>query len=137
MKAITVEQWRQLRARAKHIGPRLPKGQNKTEMSYGQHLELRKAVGEIAAYWFEGVTLKLGDDLRYTADYLVQLPNGELELHEVKAGYFPKGEDMCKPLVRDDAMVKLRMAASSFPFRVVVCFRHSGWKYGNWQTTEI
>lgn len=82
---------------------------NKTEAAYGQLLEAMRRAGTVAAYWFEGVTLKLADDTRWTPDYFVLLPDGTCELHEVKGNFF-----------RDDARVKTRVAARMYPFPVKV-----------------
>jgi hypothetical protein len=81
---------------------------NRTEAAYEAQLELRKRAGEVAWYQFEGITLKLAADCRYTPDFFVMLSTGELELHEVKGRW------------TDDALVKVRVAAAMFPFRVVV-----------------
>lgn len=82
----------------------LPRGMNRTESSYALELEARKHAGEIAEWYYEAVTFKLGNVCRYTPDFLVVLPDGRLELHEVKGHW------------RDDAKVKLRVAADKFPF---------------------
>ena len=87
--------------------PRKPK-MNKTEAAYGVVLEARKRSGEIRDYWFEGITFKLADDVRYTPDYFVLMADWSCECHEVK-GFF-----------RDDARVKVRVAARMYPFRFVV-----------------
>lgn len=87
---------------------RVPGAMNKTEARYAEILEARKRLGEIAGYWFEGITLRLADDVRYTPDFLVQVANGELEVHEVKG------------FLRDDARIKFQVAARAFPFRVVL-----------------
>jgi hypothetical protein len=67
-------------------------------------LRARQLTGEIAWFAFEAVTLKLADDTRYTPDFAVMLTNGTIEMHEVKG------------FMRDDARVKLRVAARLFPF---------------------
>lgn len=68
---------------------RLKAGQmNKTETAYAQELELRKRYGEIARYRFEGIKLRLADNTFYTPDFAVMLANGQLEMHEVKGGYW-------------------------------------------------
>ena len=81
---------------------------NKTETAYGDLLELRKRAGEVAWYTFEGVKLRLADLTFYTPDYAVMLTSGELEMHEVKGGPW-----------LDDARVKIKVAASLFPFRFI------------------
>jgi len=107
-----------LKARGRHAHV---KGEmNKTESAYASHLEARKAIGEIAGYWFEAITVKLGHDCRLTMDFLVQLADGTLELHDTKAGKKTKTKDGQKitPLVEDDARVKMSVAAGMFPFGI-------------------
>jgi hypothetical protein len=101
---------------------RIRKGEmNKTESRYAQELELRKRVGEILWCEFEGITLKLGFDCRYTPDFAVMLANGELEMHEVKG------------FMKEDAQVKIRTAAKNFPFR----FYLARWKDGGFEVKEV
>lgn len=78
---------------------------NKTESRYAEHLELRKHAGEVLWYKFEGVKLRLADKTFYTADFVVMLAGGQLEMHEVK-GYW-----------EEDARIKTKTAASMYPFR--------------------
>jgi len=99
---------------------RQPKGMNKTEAQYGAILEARKAAGEIVWYRFEGVTLKLADDTRYTPDFILMRSDGFLECHEVK-GFW-----------RDDAKVKIKVAASLYPFRFLAARKIKG----GWDITE-
>ena len=84
---------------------RLKAGQmNKTEADYAAMLEARKRAGEIAWYAFEGVKLRLADATFYSPDFAVMLTAGQLEMHEVK-GFW-----------QDDARVKIKVAASLYPF---------------------
>lgn len=85
---------------------------NKTEEHYRDHLKQRMMVGEILWYAFEMFTVKIGPDLRYTPDFIVMLANSTLEFHEVKV--IAKG----KPLMKDDARVKLIMLAQLVPMPV-------------------
>lgn len=78
---------------------------NQTEARYAQLLDLRQKAGEVLWWRFEGVTLKLADDTRYTPDFVVMLADGSMECHETK-GFW-----------RDDALVKIKVAAATFPFR--------------------
>lgn len=94
---------------------------NKTEEKYSWVLHRRKLVGEIQQYEFEKVTLKLGSDCRYTPDFFVVNALGEVEFHEVK-GFF-----------RDDAKVKIKVAAENFPFR----FFLARLERNGWEVTEI
>jgi hypothetical protein len=78
---------------------------NGTERKYAQLLELRQKAGEILWWKFEGLTLKLADDTRYTPDFVVMLKDGMIECHETKGHW------------RDDALVKIKVASAQFPFK--------------------
>jgi hypothetical protein len=107
-------------------GPRRVAGQmNRTEAAYSELLEARRLAGEIRAWWFEAVTLKLAHDCRYTPDFLVQLADGALECHE------------CKGFWRDDARVKIKVAADKFPFRFVAVKKLRKKDGGGWQEEEF
>ena len=98
-----------------------PSAGNKTEQAYGKLLALRQSAGEVSWWRFEGITLKLADDTRYTPDFSLMLANGDMEFHETKG------------FMRDDARVKLRVAAAQFPFR----FWLVELTKGVWKWTEI
>lgn len=83
-------------------------------------LEPLRLAGEVAFYWFEQLTFKLADDLRYTPDFIVQRPDGILECHEVKGHW------------RDDARVKIKIAAQMFPFRFVAVSKRTKKEGGGW-----
>ena len=95
---------------------------NKTEEKYAWILEGRKLAGEVLLYLFEKVTLKLGDDCRYTPDFFVVMADLSVELHEVKGAF-----------EREDAQVKRKAAADQFPF----VFRLARFAEGQWKVTEI
>ena len=76
---------------------------NKTEEKYAWLLEVRRRAGEITRYDFGKVTFKLGDDCRYTPDFMVVRSDLVIEFHEVKGGF-----------EREDAMVKRRPRPSSY-----------------------
>ena len=104
------------------------KGMNKLEARYALYLEAQKSVQQIAAYQYENVTLKLANDVRYTPDFLVVARDEEgyarIEFHEVKGGF-----------MRDDARVKLRVAARQFPMFTFRLCRYDA-KRG-WTITEV
>jgi hypothetical protein len=106
---------------------RMPDGvMNATEAAYAAQLELEKQAGTITSYQFEAVKLRLGKKTFYTADYLVQLKNGELELREVK-GFW-----------RDDARVKIKTAAFQYPmFRFVGITKVRKRDGGGWRREEF
>lgn len=80
---------------------------NRTEAAYAERLEEMKQAGTVVWYAFEGVTFKLADRTRYTPDFAVMLADGVMEMHEVK-GFW-----------RDDARVKIKVAAEMYPFRFI------------------
>ena len=82
--------------------PRQPKtGPNKTEEAYGYHIANHP---DVLMVGFERIKLKLADKTFYTPDFYVLKKDGQLEMHEVKG------------FMRDDAAVKLKVAAAQFPF---------------------
>lgn len=98
---------------------------NKTEAAYASHLEGRKLLGEVIWFAFEAVTFKLAADCRFTPDFIVQLADGVLEVHEAK-GFWA-----------DDAKVKIRIAADKFPFRFVAVKRIAKKDGGGWKEQEF
>jgi hypothetical protein len=85
---------------------RLPVGvMNKTEAKYAGELELLKRAGVIQWFMFEGIKLRLADKTFYSPDFFVMLADGTLECKEVK-GFW-----------QDDARVKIKVAASMYPFK--------------------
>lgn len=106
-------------------GRRKPGKMNPTEAEYAKALERRKVAGEIAWYEFERITFKLADNTRYTPDFAVMLASGEIEIHEVK-GFW-----------RDDARVKIKVAADRFPFRFLAVSERSKKSGGGWDVEEF
>lgn len=99
---------------------------NKTEAEYAALLEIRKrSGGDIEWYAFEAITLKLADDTRYTPDFLVMRHDGTLECHETK-GFW-----------RDDALIKIKVAAEKFPFRFVAQQKLPQKEGGGWKAREF
>jgi hypothetical protein len=99
-----------------------PQMMNRTEEKYAWILEGRKLAGELQWYDFEKVTLKIGNDCRYTPDFFVVNRDGEVEFHEVKGSF-----------MRDDAQVKIKVAAENFPFRFFLAKLIKG----GWDIKEI
>jgi hypothetical protein len=94
---------------------------NRTEAAYAQRLELQRQAGEVVWFKFEGIKLRLADATFYTPDFAVMLADGTLEMHEVK-GFW-----------EDDARVKVKVAASLYPFRFIA-IQH---KRGVWQVEDF
>jgi len=90
---------------------------NKTEAAYADHLKLRQMAGEIITYRFEAFKLRLADNTFYSPDFVVTCQH-QIECHEVK-GFW-----------RDDARVKIKVAAALFPefaFIAVQYGKKTGW----------
>lgn len=115
-----------LRARGR---PPLARGANRTERAYIAHLEAEMRIGDVVWFEFEGMTLKLGPDCRYTPDFAVMTRDGYLEYHEVKG----RGKNG-KARYEDDAIVKLRVAAAKLPFRFLLVWPGAD---GGWDFKEI
>lgn len=113
--------WR-IRAKGRAVR-RTPGEMNGTERAYADTvLEPLKRAGEIAHYWFEQFTFKLAADLRYTPDFVVMLSDGELECHEIKGEF-----------IREDALIKLKLAAQTMPFLFKLCVKRSKKNGGGWK----
>ena len=97
---------------------RTPGRMNRLEASYAKHLESRKHAGEVAAYWFEAMALRIGDRCFWHPDFCVCLADGAIELHDTKG------------FCRDDAMVKAKAVADKYPFTIYfVYFKKGQWSY--------
>ena len=91
---------------------------NCTEAAYALKLEAMKQRGEILWYSFEAVKLRLAASTFYSPDFVVMNAAREIEMHEVK-GFW-----------RDDARVKIKVAAEMFPFVfVAVQLVRKEWKH--------
>ncbi|SIO58337.1 Protein of unknown function [Paraburkholderia phenazinium] len=102
---------------------RLPKGiMNKTEEAYAAHLDAQRGLGLVLWFRFEGLKLRLADSTFYDTDFVVLAANGQLEIHEVKG------------FMTDDANVKLKVAASQYPFVFRLVRKAKG---GGWDIREV
>ncbi|EIW9276636.1 TPA: DUF1064 domain-containing protein [Klebsiella quasipneumoniae subsp. similipneumoniae] len=108
---------------------RLKAGQmNKTEEAYCSYLELRRRYGEIAWFRFEGIKLRLADNCFLTVDFAVMLADGRLVMVDVKGS---------KSVFTDDARVKMKVAADSYPFVFQVAYPKPKKLGGGWEIEEL
>lgn len=120
------------------IGRRKAPGEmNKTEEKFAGHLELRKQVGEILWWAFEGMTFRIGDRCYFTPDFDVLLSTCELVCIDVKGTQTKtraNGETYEAAYYEDDAKVKMVAAGTLYPisFRMVHLDAN-----GNWIEKEI
>lgn len=92
-----------------------PKYRSKLEARYAGHLDAQRTVGEIREVRYESLTVKLAKHTTLTPDFLLDMPDRTVEIHEVKGQ------------IREDAWVKLKVAASLWPwFRWFVVTRKKG-----------
>lgn len=98
---------------------------NKTEAAYDRHLTDLKIAGEILWFKFEAIKLRLADNTFYTPDFLVLTALCTLECHEVKGFWL------------EDARVKIKVAASIYPFRFIAVTARSKKKGGGWEREEL
>lgn len=98
---------------------------NQSEQRYEDEvLKPGMLVGDIRWYRFEGIKLRLADNTFLTVDYAVLPADGVLTMVDVKGA---------KAIVQEDARVKMRVAADSYPFRFEMAFPNKG---GGW-TVEV
>jgi len=76
---------------------------NKQEAQYAQYLELLRKSLQIIHWSYESIKLRLADRTWYTPDFLVINAHYMIEFHEFK-GFW-----------RDDARVKIKVAAEQYP----------------------
>lgn len=99
---------------------------NGTEAEYATLLEANRLAGEIRSWRFERIRFVLADRCTYTPDFEVVLPDGTLEYHE------------CKGFWRDDARVKIKVAAREFADRRFIAVQKRPKKRGGgWDVEEI
>lgn len=99
--------------RRRHVTGRM----NRTEAQWESNLKALQQEGAVLDYWFEPMNLRLADNTYYRPDFLVQLADGTLEVHEVKGHW------------EDDARVKIKVAAGLFPFRFIAVRKMKlGWE---------
>lgn len=100
---------------------------NKRETSYAHFLQLRKQTGEIREWRFEAIRLTLAPKTTLLPDFEVVMPDGAIELHEVK-GFW-----------EDDARVKIKVAQVMFfeyRFVAVTLDKEVGWKFEYFKGVE-
>ncbi len=103
----------------------LTKYDSKTEAEYAAHLDLLKHAGEIKAWYYQPIRLRISNKPEgsagkrratafYTPDFGVVRNDDVYELHEVK-GFW-----------RKDAWVRIRAAAALHPFVFAAIYKEQG-----------
>jgi hypothetical protein len=103
-------------------------GLNKTEQAFKEHLEAKYDDDLIAPNQIlsQAVTLKLGNGVRYTPDFM-------LFWTDSSNASSPTAWEV-KGFIRDDAAVKLKVAASQYPW---IKFHLVTRKKGEWQIERV
>jgi len=91
---------------------------NKTERARLAHL---RALG-MSPVGIQDITLKLGDDCRFTPDFHYFTPSGQMYFEDVKG------------FQRDDALVKIKTAARMFSWATFLIVKKTK---GGWEIKEI
>ena len=80
---------------------------NKWEEAYQERLKIKLRAGEIQHFSYEALKFRLAEKkCWYTPDFIVLNADNCLEVHEVKGHW------------EDDARVKIKVAASLFPYMI-------------------
>jgi hypothetical protein len=114
-----------------HAPPKSPGGAhipNKWETAYArEELEPGRLAGEIVWYGFEAIKLRLADCTFYTPDFAVlRWPP--------QVGSTPRLEFVeIKGFIRDDAILKFKVAAAQFPFRFTMIRKRKVKDGGRWE----
>lgn len=113
-----------------HALGRLASGEmNKTEARFErEHLAREKVAGTIAWYAFEAIKLRIAPRTFLTVDFFVLYADGSLECIDVKGA---------KAIVEEDAKVKMKVAAATFPFRFKLAFPRPRKLGGGWLIEEV
>lgn len=98
------------------------RGMNRLEARYADWLDLEMQAGRVIGWWFEPFSVRLGPNTYYRPDFLVQMADATLEIHETKGKW------------EDDARAKTKIFAGIFP-----CFRVLAiqWKAKAWVIEEL
>jgi hypothetical protein len=95
-------------------------------IAYDGHLWQRRHAGKILWHKFEGIKLRLADNTFYTCDFAVLAIDYVMEMHEVKPGIW-----------QDDSRVKIKVAASLYPFRFCAVKPRPQKHGGGWEVEEF
>lgn len=98
---------------------------NRWEQDYANMLEDQRQAGEIRGWEYEPEKLRLAKRTWYTPDFRVVRADGRIEFHEVK-GFW-----------RDDARVKIKVAARLHPYRFLAVQKIPKGDGGGWKYEEI
>ena len=111
---LTLEQFVKLKTGKTSAPAQVRRGMNSWEQKHADWLKLEQYAGRVKSFAYESVKLRLANRTWYTPDFIVVKPDGGLEFHEVK-GFW-----------RDDARVKIKVAAEQIRWATFVVFTSPG-----------
>ncbi len=118
---------RRIPARASLHQANRPGVMNKTEAAYAEYLVSQQKSGHVHHWWYCAFKIRVAyDEAWIVIDFMVQLPDGTLEWRDVKGGP-----------TREDALIKEKVVATLYPFRVVEVRKQKKSLGGGWVTREI
>lgn len=111
------------RLRASGRALRLPPGaMNKTEQERARELDTLLAAGSIITWRFEPFRMRIADDNAfYTPDFMVVGSDGLITIEEIKGHW------------EEAALVRIKVAASLYPFRFVALRKRPKRDGGGWE----
>lgn len=98
---------------------------NRTETAYAAALEAQRQAGAILWWKFEALKLRLASNTFLTVDFAEMQADGLLVMTDVKGA---------RAIYTDDAKVKMKVAAETFPFVFKVAFPRKG---GGWDIENV
>ena len=98
---------------------------NQTEKLWAEDLDICKVDGTVIWWKWNCIKLKLADNTFYIPDFLVLQADGHLRVDEVKGFWM------------DDARVKIKVAASMYPFIFIGVSRKAKKDGGGWKIEEF
>lgn len=101
---------------------------NSTEQRYAALLDQEKAAGRVLWWAFEAIKLRLAPNTHLIVDFFVMYADGRLEAIDVKGS---------KAIVEDDAIVKMKVAADTFPWPFKMVFPRKKSDGGGWEERLI
>lgn len=101
---------------------------NKTEAAYASELERERVAGLIQWWKFEGIKLRLADKTFLTVDFAVLDAEGYLRMVDVKGAL---------AVYEQDARVKMKVAASLYPFKFFIAIPRLKREGGGFSVSEV
>jgi hypothetical protein len=101
---------------------------NKTEAAFSVHLEYLRLNGEVLWWRFDCVKLRIAPATFLTVDFAVLMKDGHLCFIDVKGH---------RAIYQDDARVKMKVAADTYPVKFFVSFPQGKLGASGWDMEEV